>query len=247
MKTRSKIIAYYMNSRVAFPFRGAIFDAMEFYLNNTDRRTQLMVQDNTLGRKMKNMMGSDTDYTWIHNGIMGCLEMLNVLDDFLSSGAEATDPNVKKSNEELKALLANENWNWFRQEKGKKKVTYEQAVTYDRVFRFEERDKLFKMMYNIYLMDVYITVGQVAVERGFVFAKVLPAEENVLRMRGIFHPFLKKPVGNSIDVDKDSNSYISYRGKYGRKVDVYEVFHHCLILGSCRFSGSGERDGIFCA
>ncbi|MFR7812384.1 MAG: hypothetical protein ACLU4N_25875 [Butyricimonas faecihominis] len=44
-------------------------------------------------------------------------------------------------------------------------------------------------------MDMYITVGQVAVERGFVFAKVLPAEENVLRMRGIFRPFLKKPVG----------------------------------------------------
>ncbi|MFR7812385.1 MAG: hypothetical protein ACLU4N_25880 [Butyricimonas faecihominis] len=53
IENRSKIIAYYMNSRVAFPFRGAIFDAMEFYLNNTDRRTQLMVQDNTLGRKMK--------------------------------------------------------------------------------------------------------------------------------------------------------------------------------------------------
>lgn len=42
-------------------------------------------------------------------------------------------------------------------------------------------------------MDVYITVGQVAVERGFVFAKVLPAEENVLKMRGVFHPFLKIP------------------------------------------------------
>ena len=251
IENRSKIIAYYMNSRVAFPFRGAIFDAMEFYLNNTDRRTQLMVQDNTLGRKMKNMMGSDTDYTWIHNGIMGCLEMLNVLDDFLSSGAEATDPNVKKSNEELKALLANENWNWFRQEKGKKKVTYEQAVTYDRVFRFEERDKLFKMMYNIYLMDVYITVGQVAVERGFVFAKVLPAEENVLKMRGVFHPFLKNPVGNSIDVDKDSNLIFLTGANMAGKSTFMKSFTIALLLAHVGFPVPAKemefsvRNGMF--
>ena len=56
----------------------AIFDAMVFYLNNTDRRTQLMVQDNTLGRKM-----APIQTIWIHNGIMGCLEML-MLDDFFS-------------------------------------------------------------------------------------------------------------------------------------------------------------------
>ena len=190
----------------------------------------LLVQDNTLGRKMKNMMGSDTDYTWIHNGIMGCLEMLNVLDDFLSSGAEATDPNVKKSNEELKALLANENWNWFR---------------------FEERDKLFKMMYNIYLMDVYITVGQVAVERGFVFAKVLPAEENVLRMRGIFHPFLKKPVGNSIDVDKDSNLIFLTGANMAGKSTFMKSFTIALFLAHVGFPVPAKemefsvRNGMF--
>ena len=39
IESRSKSIAYYLNSGMAFPFRGAIFDSMEFYLNNTDTRT----------------------------------------------------------------------------------------------------------------------------------------------------------------------------------------------------------------
>ena len=48
---RSDVIRYYRDIEAEFPFRGEIFDTMEFYLSNTDRRTQLMTQDNTLGRK----------------------------------------------------------------------------------------------------------------------------------------------------------------------------------------------------
>lgn len=251
IESRSKVIAYYMDSRMSFPFRGAIFDAIEFYLNNTDSRTQLMAQDNTLGRKVKNIMGSDTDYTWIHNGIVGCLEMLNTLNDFLDSGGEASDQNVKKANDELKTLLANEKWNWYRQEKGKKKVNYEQAVKYDKVFRFEERSKLFKMMYNIYLMDVYITVGEVARERNFVFAKALPAGENVLKMKGVFHPFLKKPVGNTINVDKNSNVIFLTGANMAGKSTFMKSFTIALFLAHAGFPVPAEemvfsvRNGMF--
>ena len=83
--SRSEAIGYYMQSGETFPFRGGIFDAIEFYLGNTDTRSQLMQENNTLGRKVKNLVGSDTDYTWIHNGIVGCLEMLNTLEDFLKN------------------------------------------------------------------------------------------------------------------------------------------------------------------
>lgn len=210
-----------------------------------------MAQDNTLGRKVKNIMGSDTDYTWIHNGIMGCLEMLNTLNDFLDSGGEASDQNVKKANDELKTLLANEKWNWYRQEKGKKKVNYEQAVKYDKVFRFEERSKLFKMMYNIYLMDVYITVGEVARERNFVFAKALPAEENVLKMKGVFHPFLKKPVGNTINVDKNSNVIFLTGANMAGKSTFMKSFTIALFLAHAGFPVPAEemvfsvRNGMF--
>ena len=251
IENRSKAIAYYMDSRVSFPFRGAIFDAIEFYLNNTDSRTQLMAQDNTLGRKVKNIMGSDTDYTWIHNGIIGCLEMLNTLADFFSSGTEATDPSVKKANDELKTLLANEKWSWYRQEKGKKKVNYEQAVKYDKVFRFEERGKLFKMMYNIYLMDVYITVGEVARERGFVFAKALPPEKNVLRLKGVFHPFLKKPVGNTISTDGNSNVIFLTGANMAGKSTFMKSFTIALFLAHVGFPVPAEemefsvRNGMF--
>ena len=202
--SRSEAIGYYMQSGETFPFRGGIFDAIEFYLGNTDTRSQLMQENNTLGRKVKNLVGSDTDYTWIHNGIVGCLEMLNTLEDFLKNSAGNENKDIADSTANLRELLANEKWQWYKQEKGKKKVAYDQAVTYDRVFRFEERDKLKKILYYIYMLDVYMTVAEVAKTRGFVQAKVYPAERNILKLEGVFHPFLKKPIGNTIEVDNDS-------------------------------------------
>ena len=203
--SRSEAISFYMKNGAVFPFRGAIFDAIEFYLGNTDTRSQLMQENNTLGRKVKNLMGSDTDYVWIHNGIVGCLELLNTLEDFLKVSAGNENKDIADSTMNLKTLVANEKWQWYKNEKGQKKVSYERAVMYDRVFRFEERDKLQKILHYIYVLDVYMTVAEVAKSRNFVQAKVYPAEKNILKLRGVFHPFLKKPIGNNIDVDKDSN------------------------------------------
>ena len=197
---RSAAIHYYQNCGMEFPFRAAIFDAIEFYLDNT--RSQLQHQNNTLEWKMKNLMGADTGYTWIQNGILGCLELLNTLNDFLSKTVDSDSKAVAEVNLNLRKLLDNEKWAWYS---GKKKINYEQAVAYDRVFRFEERDSFYKMLHYVYLMDVYIAVARVAKERGFAFASVCPGERNVLKIKGAFHPFLKKPKGNTLEVDENSN------------------------------------------
>lgn len=205
INARGEIIGYYMKERVEFPFSGAIFDTIEFYLDNIDSRSQLAEEDNSLGCKFKNMVVADTEYTWIHNGIISCLEMLNTLEGFLHAFSVDESKNMVNMTKELQVLLENDSWQWFRQEKGKKKISRERAVKYDRVFRFEERDQLRKLLYHIYQLDVYMTVATVALERGFVLAKALPSEKNVLKLKGLFHPFLKNPVGNDITVDENSN------------------------------------------
>lgn len=249
---RSETIRYFYERGIGFPFRGAIFDAIEFYLGNTDTRTQLMAQDNTLARKVKNVVGSDTEYTQIHNGIMGCLELLNSLEDFLdSSGENGSEGEIAEVNHALKELLVNEKWVWFRDEKGKKKIGYEQAVIYDRVFRFEEGNKLRKILYYIYLIDVYITVAGVARERGFVFAKAHPEEDNVLALKGAFHPFLKKPVGNTISVGKSGNVVFLTGANMAGKSTFMKSFSIALFLAHVGFPVPAEemefsvRNGMF--
>lgn len=205
IRKRVNMIRYYGEHKTDFPFRGSIFDAIEFYLDNTDSRSQLMMQDNTLERKMKSLIATDAEFSWIHGGIMGCLELFNTLEDFLRISGDETDTNITELHTILSQLLQNEKWSWYPDEKGKKKVSYEKAVNYDKVLRFEENDRIRKMLYYIYLVDVYTTVSQVANERGFTYPQVYPYERNILNLKGVFHPFLQHPTGNTLNVDKDSN------------------------------------------
>ena len=231
---RSDVIRYYRDIEAEFPFRGEIFDTMEFYLGNTDRRTQLMTQDNTLGRKFKNLVGTDTEYTQIHNGIVCCIELLNTLDAFLkNSKADAGNKTIAELTASLRGLLGNEKWSWYVSEKGKKKLGYEQAVVYDRVLRFEERDKLMKILYYVYLLDVYMAVANVAKERGFVFAKAHPNDKNTLVMKGAFHPFLTNPVGNTITVDENSNVIFLTGANMAGKSTFLRAIGVNLILACC--------------
>ena len=231
---RSDVIRYYRDIEAEFPFRGEIFDTMEFYLGNTDRRTQLMTQDNTLGRKFKNLVGTDTEYTQIHNGIVCCIELLNTLDAFLkNSKADAGNKTIAELTASLRGLLGNEKWSWYVSEKGKKKLSYEQAVVYDRVLRFEERDKLMKILYYVYLLDVYMAVANVAKERGFVFAKAHPNDKNTLVMKGAFHPFLTNPVGNTITVDENSNVIFLTGANMAGKSTFLRAIGVNLVLACC--------------
>ena len=248
---RSEAIGYYMRSGEVFPFRGAIFDAIEFYLGNTDTRSQLAQENNTLGRKVQSIVGSDTDFVWIHNGIVGCLELLNTLEDFLHKATGNDNKDIADSTSNLRALLANEKWQWYKNEKGKKKVSYEQAVTYDRVFRFEERDNLKKILYYVYLLDVYMTVAEVSKSRNFVQAKAYPTEVNILKLKGVFHPFLKKPVGNDIVVDKDSNVIFLTGANMAGKSTFMKTFAISIFLAHVGFPVPAEsmefsvRNGMF--
>lgn len=233
---RSDVIRYYRDMAAEFPFRGEIFDTMEFYLGNTDRRTQLMVQDNTLGRKFKSLVGTDTEYTQIHNGIVCCIELLNTLDTFLkNSKKDSGNKTIGELTGTLEELLHNEKWAWYTAEKGKKKLAYEQAVVYDRVFRFEDRERVMKILYQVYLLDVYMSVAKVARERGFVFGKAHPNEKNFLKMNGIFHPFLTNPVGNTIEVDENSNVIFLTGANMAGKSTFMKSFGIALFLAHVGF------------
>lgn len=233
---RSSTIGYYRDHAAEFPFRPEIFDTLEFYLGNTDRRTQLMPQENSLERKFKNLMGTDTEYSQIHNGIVCCIELLNTLEAFLKGAKDDTgNKTINDSTAALKGLLKNEAWAWYPCERGKKKLSYDQAVGYDRVFRYEERDRLMKILYHVYLLDVHVCVAGVLKEKGFVLAKAYPNDRNLLEMDGVFHPFLERPVGNTINVDENSNVIFLTGANMAGKSTFMKSFGIAIFLAHVGF------------
>jgi DNA mismatch repair protein MutS len=203
---RSDIIKFFQQCKVAFPFRHDAFDAIEHYLGNTDERTKIAPEEDTLQRKFRNYMGADTDYELLHKGIVASIEVFNRLHDFLQEiDAEHAPPAYLHEVREMQILLSDEQLTWMYGEKGSKKLAYAKAAKHDQALRFVARDKMKKLLYYIYNMDVYLSVARVASVRGFTFAHALETKDNTLHIRGMYHPGLTNPVSNNIQVDRNSN------------------------------------------
>lgn len=81
---RSEIIRYMMDCAMEFPFRGELFDTIEYYLANTDHRTKLLAHENTIHRKLKGAVGADAQYEQIHKGVLSSIEVLDTLRRFVA-------------------------------------------------------------------------------------------------------------------------------------------------------------------
>lgn len=203
---RSMTIQYFLSQKIVFPFQGEWFDTVEHYLSNTDNRTRLTAENNTLQRKFRGYMGADTDYELLHKGVLAGIGIINGVNDFLGGmeGIEVDHPYGQEISQ-MKKIVQDPDLSWAANERGVKRLTYSKMADYDRLLRYDGHDKLKKLLYYVYNMDVYISVALVAQKRGFVFGKALPAGKNVLEIDGVYHPQLASAVPNTIRVDGSNN------------------------------------------
>jgi DNA mismatch repair ATPase MutS len=203
---RSHIIRYFQENRIAFPFRGELFDTIEYYLSNTDNRTRLMAENDTLQRKLKGAMGADNEYEQLHKGVLAIVEIVNNLQTFIEDmGKDKNAVSYREEVEEMAQLVGDPDLAPLFKEKGAKKLPYSKTADLDTLLRFKIREKLRRLLYWIYNLDVYIAVALVATKHKFAFAKALPGGNNTLRVEKMYHPEVKNAVANSLSVNRTNN------------------------------------------
>ncbi|WP_127124772.1 MutS-related protein [Pseudoflavitalea rhizosphaerae] len=206
INARSSTIRFFLRHQAAFPFRGELFDAAESYLADTDERSRLSAQNNTLGRKFNQVIGADTAYQQLLKGITSIIELFILLQQFTDSLKEAAqDTPYATAIREVQDILGQPHFKEMLQEKLPVKIDYEKATGYDRLLRFVHITEVRKILDSVYTLDVYISTATVARDRGFVFPEPLASELHLMEIEGLYHPKLAKPVANDIEMKPDSN------------------------------------------
>ncbi len=93
--------------QTAFPFQGELFDAAESYLSDTDERSRLSAQNNTLGRKFNQVIGADTAYQQLLKGITSIIEIFILLQQFIeTAGREVQQTAYATEMQAVQGILA---------------------------------------------------------------------------------------------------------------------------------------------
>lgn len=233
---RSAVIHYFMKAGTSFPFENNWFDSIEHYLSNRDNRTRLIPEENTLQRKLKGYLGADTEYELLRKGVLAGIRILNQADAFVSEvTTSVTDIPCREEFSLIRDTLQDPSLKWVLQEKGVSKLTYDKTAEYDRMLRYKGYEQMKKLLTQLYRLDVYISVANLARKNGYVFGKALPPGQNILKLEGIYHPLVQKAIANTLRADESNNVIFLTGANMAGKSTLMKTFGIVIFLAHLGF------------
>jgi DNA mismatch repair ATPase MutS len=202
---RSGIIQYFSAGAMEFPFPPAHFDAIDTYLANTDERTKLQAADDSITKRLTNMVALDGETAMIYKGVQALVVLLRSTQEFLLSLNIEEGHVYKADKQAMLTLLSEPDFNAVLQTNAKNKLPHAVVATYDVLFRFRHRGVILQLLRHIYAMDVYLSVARVATQHDFSFPKALAADKHIVKLEGVYHPHVKGAVPNDITIRPDGN------------------------------------------
>ena len=190
---RSDIIKNFSVMDMRFPFEGALFDMAEKYLLAADEQKKQGTQQVVLSEKE------------ISNGVTALVSLVQQIRSFVEKKDVITMESYTKEREAIASLLLEPAFEPVLREQPRAKLSYAAITAYDLLFRHREKNKIEQLLAQVYLLDVYLSVAKVARERKFIFPKALEKGKGELRLKGLYHPELAKPVSNDFAMDGSRN------------------------------------------
>lgn len=249
---RAQLILQFQKLRIEFPFRPSLFDAAEYYISVTDSRTRLGSDDKSLVGTVKRIMSNDTQTEQLLIGVQSVVEIFHIAKSFVSMLCNESElVSLMPDLIDIQEMLGNREYGIVFKMSPKSRLNMSDAALLDGLFRYDRRTDIRKLLDFIYLSDLYVSVAETSLARGFHIAQVLPSEPEVLEIKGVWHPLLTSPVSNDLTVSGDQNVIFLTGANMAGKSTFMKTLGIAVYIAHLGFPVPAEsmrlsvREGIF--
>lgn len=203
-------------------------DFIEYYIahpSSPPQNNPIDVTANWIYTKIK----SDNDHYVISRGIQYLVELLISLDNFVK--------NLPKNNiPQLIIDLENQLYNLKKNKKInelfliQKKISFFDVGRLDYLFRKEFSGTTHKIMELVYLIDAHQAVAKANAEFHFCFPNFKENKTPVFNISGVYHPFIKNAVKNSLEMQSDENVVFLTGSNMSGKSTFLKLVGVCVYL-----------------
>lgn len=142
----------------------------------------------------------------IFNGTPITILFIQLLSNFLNRIRSEDLPSLLQDiTGEMMRILGSGSFTKIIQKGFDKEISTGQLIYYDKLFREKHKPNIIYLVSHFYELDVMISMAKASQEYGLVFPEIIDSIEPELEVEGLFHLFLKHPVGNSTRFHKKSN------------------------------------------
>lgn len=201
---RTAVFSYFREFEKQFPFSHDEYEAVANYLHTGVSGNLFSTGVLILWQKVMAVAAQDTSYHRLTVEVIQTINLLQRLWDFVSGMSNEHHP-YQEETAKINALLNDPRLKWVKEVTPFQTLSLSMLVRYDYTFRVVMIREMKSILDMISWLDVYLSVAQVARERGFSFAIALPSDKQILHIRQLYHPSLENAVGNTICLDQRKN------------------------------------------
>lgn len=234
---RANIIGDLAELGTRLPFEPYLLDSVEKYM--MDSKGETHGQKPVLGEKE------------IKTGVTAIIGLFHTMRDFLKNGELVKVEGLDKERKEMVKLLSAPSLEPVFNEKPVPQLSYAAVTAFDVLLRVRERDTIKAVLQFTYLLDVYISVARIAMEKGFIFPVAHPAGTNILKVEGVYHPELKNPIANTLAMGADKSVVFLTGANMAGKSTFLRSFSTAVYIAHMGFPVAAKRmefsvmDGVY--
>lgn len=198
---RADVIDGFRTAGIEFPFKPAELDAAQGYIAESDERTRL----SGMGGRALRIIRKGAEYQKASSGILGLIGILRQWKGYVGAiSATQWGKDFVSGRADCSFIQECGTLTGLLEGKMVRKIPFRDLCTLDDFFRGGNAPRVQHMLDFLFLCDAFSSIAATAARLGFSKAEV-SQQDNVLDIRGLWHPFLTDPVANDISISKDRN------------------------------------------
>ncbi|NOX87013.1 MAG: DNA mismatch repair protein [Chlorobi bacterium] len=175
------------------------------------------------------------DYFVISRGLDYLKNHIRILAEFVEESDSAELPEFfRQLKSEMEDIMQFPRFRFFIKPK-KQKLSFRQLNRYDHLIRKKETERIKSILNLTGLLDAYLSVAAVAKEHKLAFPVLKETTRPQLKIDGLFHPFIKKPVKNDIELNGNSNLCFVTGANMAGKSTFLKTVGLCVYLAHAGF------------
>lgn len=250
IQRRVHVFQYFSHHPTVLPFTREDFTEMEQYLFAGSGGFPDTAW-NIISLKVRSSITGTEEYRALESGCIKTIQVLKSIQHFICRQQKNTDHPYAEQLNAIQQTFTDKRMKWLDSQPVDRKLTLLQMIRFDHCLRSQMKHEMKALLQFIFQLDVDISVGTVAATRGYTYARVLPAEKNVLRIEGLYHPLLEKPVANPVLFIGDSNvvfltgANMAGKSTYMKATGIAVYLAHAGLPVAASEMEFSVKDGIF--
>jgi DNA mismatch repair ATPase MutS len=235
MQDRLDMLGYFQSADIEFNADKATCDFAEFYLEQHAKPRAFPKILGVLNR-VAHVFYKETEYYTIQQGVRSILKLLNTLKIFTETNEFDTLPKLlKEVHSTITQILNDKDFSFAIQLNPTQKLSALDTTRADYLFRNLKHDSIKTLLGIVYMLDVFTTVSSEGKKIGFSLPVVNSTGEKVLKIDGLFHPFVNNAVSNNITFDYNQNVCFVTGTNMAGKSTFLKATGICVFLSQLGF------------